>query len=273
MPNARARPLSAQETRAFLAENRLESSTASAFAFTDLARGQRYAPHSHKRHQLLYATQGTVTLEVQDARFLLPPQRAAFIPAGTRHVTSMGNTQVLSLFFDSRLVRAPSREVRVLDVTPLLRELIQYAARWPPSRRRADRLANAYFRSFGLLLEEWLETPGAYHLPRGGSQPVRRAIELTVEHCAELELPSLCRKLGVSERSLRRHLRAETGFGFRELLCQARVLRAMELLADGRSSVTDTALAVGFDSLSAFAKSFARVAGESPRTYRERVRD
>lgn len=272
MPSPRKTTLDSRETRQFLHETGLDSSAPSAFAFRDPATGRRYASHSHQRHQLLYATHGTVTLEVLDATFLLPPQRAAFIPAGTRHVTSMGNAQAISLFFDARLVRVGSREVHVLDVTPLLRELIQFATRWPASRRRADRLANAYFRSFGLLLEEWLQTRSSYRLPRGRSPAVRRAIELTVQHCAELSLPWLSRQVGVSERSLRRHLRAETGLGFRELLGQARVLQAMELLADGRKSITETALAVGFDSLSAFAKSFARVAGESPREFRERVR-
>jgi AraC-like DNA-binding protein/mannose-6-phosphate isomerase-like protein (cupin superfamily) len=241
-------------------------------AFNDVGAGQRYAAHSHKRHQLLYATHGTATLEVADATFLLPPQRAAFIPAGVRHVTSMGNAQGVSLFFAARLVQVEKREVRVLDVTPLLRELIQFATRWPPSRRKADRLANAYFLSFGLLLEEWLTKASSYRLPRGRTKPVQQAIALVIEHCADLDLPSLCRQIGVSERSLRRHLQAETGLGFRELLCQARVLRAMELLADGENSVTETALAVGFASLSAFAKSFARASGESPRAFRERVR-
>jgi mannose-6-phosphate isomerase-like protein (cupin superfamily) len=200
MSRARKGTLTPRQTREFLREHRLESSAASAFAFNDVASGQRYAPHSHKRHQLLYATRGTVTLEARDATFLLPPQRVAFIPAGTRHVTSMGNAQTISLFFEPRLVRVATGEVRVLDATPLLHELIQYALRWPPTRKKADRLANAYFRSFGLLLSEWLETPGSYHLPRGRSQLVRRAIELTAEQCAVLELPSLCRKLGVSAR-------------------------------------------------------------------------
>jgi len=272
MRKPRRRALSASETRAFLRRNQLESAPASAFAFNDPTQGQRYAAHSHKRHQLLYARQGTATLEVAEATFLLPPQRAAFIPAGVRHVTSMGNAQGISLFFDARLVRVATREVRVLEVTPLLRELIQFATRWPATRRRADPLANAYFRSFGLLLEEWLVKPSAYRLPRGRTKTVQKAIALTIEHCAALDLPAVCRQIGTSERSLRRHLRAETGLGFRELVCQVRVLRAMELLADRQNSVTETALSVGFESPSAFAKSFARVAGESPRAYRERVR-
>ena len=272
MPPKPAHALSAREMRAFVQEAQLEGSRASGFAFKDSGAGRRYASHTHTRHQLLYAVAGTATLEVAEATFLLPPQRAAFIPAGVAHVTSMGNAHGISLFFDKRLVHAPERAVTVLDVTPLLRELIAYATRWPPARRSADRLANAYFRSFGLLLEEWLARASSYRLPRGRSEPIQRAITLIVERCADLDLPALCREVGMSERSFRRHLLAETGLGFRELLTQARALRAMELLSSPSSSVTETALSVGFDSLSAFAKSFARVAGESPRAFRERVR-
>ncbi|MEO8903793.1 MAG: helix-turn-helix transcriptional regulator [Polyangiaceae bacterium] len=101
---------------------------------------------------------------------------------------------------------------------------------------------------------------------------MQQAIALTLEHSGTRELAAVCQAVGASERSLRRHLLAETGLGFRELAGQARVLRAMEWLAGGETSVTEAALAVGFESLSAFAKSFARVAGESPRAFRERVR-
>jgi AraC-like DNA-binding protein len=50
------------------------------------------------------------------------------------------------------------------------------------------------------------------------------------------------------------------------------VLRAMELLAGGEKTVTEVALAVGFDSLSALAKRFAQTAGESPSAFRARGR-
>ncbi|MEO8903792.1 MAG: hypothetical protein ABI488_15910 [Polyangiaceae bacterium] len=74
-------------------------------------------------------------MQVTDATYLLPPQRAALIPAGVKHVTSMGNAQCISLFFERRLLHARLLAVHVLEVTPLLGEMIQYATRWPPSRR------------------------------------------------------------------------------------------------------------------------------------------
>jgi AraC-like DNA-binding protein len=44
----------------------------------------------------------------------------------------------------------------------------------------------------------------------------------------------------------------------------------MEVLVGGENTVTQVALAVGFDSLSAFAKRFAQTAGESPSALRAR---
>ena len=268
------RRLSARETRALLARERLETTRASGFTFQEAAPRRSYAPHTHTRHQLLYAIEGTATLEADAATYLLPPQRAGFIPAGVKHVTSLGNANVVCLFLDRRLVRVRSeqRRVSVIDVTPLLREMIQFAVRWPSARRARDPLANAYFRAFGLLLEEWLTKECAYRLPRGQSRVVKRAIELTIQHAGVIELPALCRAVGASQRTLRRHLQAETGLGFRELSSTARVLRAMELLAQAESSVTAVALAVGFDSPSAFAKRFTLVAGESPSAFRARSR-
>ena len=49
---------------------------------------------------------------------------------------------------------------------------------------------------------------------------------------------------------------------------RARLLRAMELLAEGRSNVTETAFACGFTNLSAFSKAFAGFTGQNPAVYR-----
>jgi AraC-like DNA-binding protein len=60
----------------------------------------------------------------------------------------------------------------------------------------------------------------------------------------------------------------ETGISWRQFLHQARMLRAMELLVEADASITDVAFAVGFNSLSAFAKSFAYFSGQTPSKFR-----
>jgi AraC-like DNA-binding protein len=51
------------------------------------------------------------------------------------------------------------------------------------------------------------------------------------------------------------------------------MMRAMELLAKPRASVSATAYAVGFQSASAFATAFTERCGETPSEYRARIRE
>lgn len=56
--------------------------------------------HSHLRHQLLFSAAGSITIEIDKTIYLLPPRRAAWIPAGTIHRAIMrGVMAYRSLYF------------------------------------------------------------------------------------------------------------------------------------------------------------------------------
>jgi quercetin dioxygenase-like cupin family protein len=42
-------------------------------------------PHSHKRGQLVYAISGVLVCTTRDATFVVPPQRALWVPSGVVH--------------------------------------------------------------------------------------------------------------------------------------------------------------------------------------------
>jgi AraC-like DNA-binding protein len=264
------RRLSRAATDQRLARIGLERARAASFAFVEDQEQLHYDAHTHSRHQLLYALQGSVRLEVQDARYVLPPQRVAFIPAGIEHVTIVPKVRIASVYLARRMVPDAPPDVRVLVVTPLLRELILYASHWPPERDPRDRVANAFFASFGLLLAQWLATPATGRLPRGKSREVRAALDYLGAHLADARLEEAARHAGTSARTLRRRIHEELGTSFRDLHAEARLLRAMELLPE--HGVTQVAYALGYESLSAFSHRFARFAGELPSAYRARVR-
>ncbi len=80
----------------------------------------------------------------------------------------------------------------------------------------------------------------------------------------------LAKRLGASERTLRRKLEA-AGRSFRELVEEVRRARAGQLLATSTLSVAEVALEVGFSDSPAFSRAFRRWTGESPRAYRSRL--
>src|SRR5215831_7246708 len=96
--------------------------------------GQRLVTgwHSHDMHQIEYALGGVVEVETADAHYLLPPQQAAWIPAGLTHQAVMNPAvYTVSVMLDPGLVERPGDRARILAVSLLVREMILYAARWP----------------------------------------------------------------------------------------------------------------------------------------------
>lgn len=81
------------------------------------------------------------------------------------------------------------------------------------------------------------------------------------------ELPELAKKLGMSERSLRRRLE-ELGTSFRDVLDAVRKELALNHLKDRRLPLSEVAFMLGFSEPSTFHRAFKRWTGETPAAYR-----
>ncbi|MBL7502667.1 helix-turn-helix transcriptional regulator [Frankia sp. CNm7] len=228
--------------------------------------------HSHDLHQIEYAVSGVVEVETAAGHYLLPPQQAAWIPAGLEHQSTM-NTAVrtVSVMFDPSIVPHPGDRARILAVSPLIREMMIYALRWPIFRLETDDVSDGFFRTLGHLVAETLDHEEPLSLPTSADPVVAAAMAYTREHLGSVTAAQVGHAVGVSERTLRRQFAATLGMSWRTYLLQARLLRAMALLAEPGPSVLDVSLAVGFDNVSAFARAFAQRCGETPSTYRRRV--
>ena len=75
------------------------------------------------------------------------------------------------------------------------------------------------------------------------------------------------RTINASERTVARLFQSQTGLSFGGWRQQARLLEAMGRLGRG-APVTQVALDLGYDSVSAFSAMFRRAAGASPSAYR-----
>lgn len=263
--------LGAEATRQRIADNRLDGSDAVAFAFVDEARHVAYDWHAHTGHQLLYALRGVVHLETRERRFLLPPQRAAWIPAGLSHRTAIDDVESCSVFFRADLPECPEGVgLRILAASPLMREMIGFATRWPPGAP-SDPLAESYFRTLALLCRDWTEAEMPFHLPVARSPALARAMEYAQFHLAEADIAGAADTAALSVRTLRRRFADEVGMSWKDYLHHSRLLGAMARLGDPAISIAEVAEEVGFASLSAFSKAFAQIAGESPGRYRRRL--
>jgi len=148
---------------------------------------------------------------------------------------------------------------------------VTYSVRWPIRGAKADPVADDFFRTLGHLVGEALDNEAPLSLPNSDDPVVAAATAYTREHLSSITIGELCDAVGVSERTLRRRFDKHLHMTWRSYLLRARLLRAMAMLAEPNRSVIDVAIDVGFESASAFARSFGRHAGESPSSYRRRV--
>jgi AraC-like DNA-binding protein len=93
------------------------------------------------------------------------------------------------------------------------------------------------------------------------------------DYAQPLDIPALARIAFVSEAHFIRVFRATFGETPHRYLQRRRVERAMFLLRETDRSVTEICFDVGFASLGTFSRTFTRIVGEPPTTYRWHAAD
>jgi AraC-like DNA-binding protein/quercetin dioxygenase-like cupin family protein len=221
--------------------------------------------HSHYRAQLAFAVSGVMHVDTEQGAFVVPPQRALWLPAGMRHCIAMhGAVGMRTIYVAPESARLLPPMCRVVAVTPLLRELVLEAVRLPASYKPDSRAT----RLTALLLDELRALPILpLHLPLPDDARLRRVCDALLENPAlDLTLEELAQSASASARTLARLFRSETGMSFGQWRQQARLLAALRLLASGEK-VTSVAMDLGYDSASAFTSMFRKALGVPPSRY------
>jgi AraC-like DNA-binding protein len=223
--------------------------------------------HSHDMDQLQYAFSGVMEVEDQHAKYLLPRTLAAWIPAGVTHRATLHNVRSGSVLFAPGMIPNAGHRVRIIEVPPLMREMVVGAMRWPLDAPQ-DEAGAAFFSALAHLCTDWIKEETALRLPLGREPRLMAAAAHTRANLKDCSIQAACSAAGVSERTLRRRFRGDFGMSWDEYRRRARLLAAAVLLSEGRLSVGEVAAEVGFESQSAFARAFKELAGKSPRAFR-----
>ncbi|WP_370154284.1 helix-turn-helix domain-containing protein [Ferrovibrio sp.] len=237
----------------------------------DYGPGEEIAPHSHARAQLLYAASGVMRITAREAGsdqggiWIVPPHRAVWIPPACEHAVRMvGPVQMRTLYVEPGAAPGLPAACRVIEVSPLLRELVLAIMEEPLDYlpgSRGDAIAR-------LLLQELAAVEALpLHLPQPRDarlQAVCRRIEAGIGD--EMPLEEIARDAGMSSRTLARLFRRETGMGFQQWRQQARLAEALARLAQGQP-VGLVAADLGYASPAAFTAMFRRSLGTTPGRY------
>ena len=227
----------------------------------------RYRPgfhgdwHATPCAQLMYPSRGVMTVYTRGGAWLVPPQRACWLPASDEHrVEAPRGLELHSVYCDGSLVDHLPADCGVVPVSDLLRELI-FALDVDRSAHRRAWLAPA------LVDEIVVQQPAALVVAPLRSprlDPIEDALRRDPSDPRTLE--AWAAELGVATRTLARAFSRAAWMTFSDYRNQVRLHAALDRLARGEQ-VTAIAHDLGFHSASSFIAMFKRATGVTPRAY------
>ena len=229
-------------------------------------KGLRIHTHMHREAQLVYAARGTMQVTTPKGRWLVPPDRAVWVPALSEHaIDVLADIEMRTLYFEldwlRREARSHSLEAEfVVRVSPLLHQTILALF---DDRSNGERTA-LLLRLAMMELDRAEDSATLIPLPR--EPRCRRAAHIVLsDPTTDHEIESLAGKVGTSVRTLSRLFSSETQLSFKSWCQRARIAAAIEKLStDPGVSVKQLASDLGYASVPAFSHAFRQVTGKTP---------
>ncbi len=227
--------------------------------------GTRLGDHDHDWPQLVYATEGIASVEADAGAWVVPPQRAVWVPPQATHaIESVGTLALRTLYLHPKLPGSTATSFNVIHVAPLLRELIVEVVRLGHLDQRAPtqvRLA----RVLADQLDVASHVPADLALPRDARARIV-ANKVRKNPGGRQTLAELAAGSGAAARTVERIFQREVAMTFGQWRQHARLVHSLCLLGQG-TPVTEVAVQSGYESTSAFIAMFKRSMGTTPGQY------
>jgi AraC-like DNA-binding protein len=235
-------------------------------------KGVRLGTHMHREAQLVYAAKGTMQVTTPKGRWLVPPDRAVWVPARSEHsIDVLADIEMRTLYFElawlAREQRSDSlRSEFVVRVSPLLHQTILALFDGHDNPERIELLVRL------AMLELHHAEDSTTFIPLPHEPRCRRAADIVLgDPTGAHEIETLAREVGTSARTLSRLFSSETQLSFKSWCQRARIAAAIERLSvDANVSVKQLACDLGYASVPAFSHAFRQVTGRTPTEFSEK---
>jgi len=231
------------------------------------ADGHEIAPHHHARDQLVYAVSGVMRVRTGTEAWIVPPDRAVYLPAQTEHSIGIrGQVEMRTLYIARRASDDLPDAPTVLEVSPLLRELVLALIEEPviyDEQGRGGAVALLILSEIAKARRLSLVIP----MPRD-PRLLRLCNALLADPASRLTLDSWVDTAGASSRTLARLFEAELGLSFAAWRQRVRFHNALEAIVAGEP-ISRVAERNGYRSSSAFSAAFRKAMGHAPSSLRE----
>ena len=248
----------------------------------------RYEIHDHSAIEILLTLEGMVTYTIEDKVYQVRKGEVLIIPQDTAHSLTMGEGSSRYLFlFESDAIMT-MRDIKSMaiyfnkpfhlrdgsDAHVRIRELLLRAKDLYEKRELMWNTAcySCILRVYATLGQRYLSgiRPRTADNMRNMDSEVINAVMTYINnhYREELSLENVAGFAGFSRYYFSRSFKKQTGYSFKDYLCQKRLQVAMDLLIRTNRSMRDVAIESGFGSVATFNRVFREKKGCTPTQYR-----
>lgn len=217
---------------------------------------------------LVVVATGSVRIDAAGSLAVVPAGHVGLVPAGARATVVAAAPSVA---WTLRLTGPLSPALPALSVhaaAPVLAAVVRDGAEWGPARPPADVRAAWHAAILGLT-PRWIGPARPLTLSKGADPALRRALAALLPRLGHpVGLTDAAIAAGVSSRTLQRRCTRDLGMPLSAWLTRARVLLAVELLAQTGDPVSEVATRCGYQSAAAFTRAFSQQLGSTPSAWR-----
>ena len=248
----------------------------------------RYELHDHSAVEVCLVLEGVVDYLVQDTVYHVHKRDILIIPPEMPHSLNMGenSSRYLYLFepetvFGLRDIKAMSQQFSRpfwlhdgSEAHTRIRELLLKAqAVYERGEAMWNTACYGYFlKIYTILGQNYLLNPTVRPretLHKVDSEVITASMGYINSHYREdLSLDDVAEFAGFSRYYFSRSFKLQTGYSFREYLCQKRLQVAMDMLINSNTPMQEVAIASGFGSVATFNRVFREKKGCTPTQYR-----
>ena len=248
----------------------------------------RYEIHDHSAIEILLTLEGMVTYTIEDKVYQVRKGEILIIPQDTAHSLTMeeGSSRYLYLFDPDAIMTM--RDIKSMaiyfnkpfhlrdgsDAHVRIRELLLRAKDLYEKRELMWNTAcySCILRVYATLGQRYLSgiRPRTADNMRNMDSEVINAVMTYINnhYREELSLENVAGFAGFSRYYFSRSFKKQTGYSFKDYLCQKRLQVAMDLLIRTNRSLRDVAIESGFGSVATFNRVFREKKGCTPTQYR-----
>ncbi|HJO93247.1 MAG TPA: helix-turn-helix transcriptional regulator [Victivallales bacterium] len=218
--------------------------------------------HTHPRGQLICPCKGLVKAKTKSGLWLVPPSQSLWVPPMTEHqILLPKSVSVTFLFVDPTVKLDFTKNCCVLAMNNFMHELIN----------KSVHIGNNYtvnspeFRIMLVIIDELKKLPPTpLNLPFAKDERLTRVMNFLMKQPnSQKKMESFASLACTSSKNLNRLFVKETGLTYGNWRKQLIVLESIEKLNKG-SSVTEVAIDMWYNSISAFITMFKKVTGKTP---------